>query len=161
MQERFEDIWKARDIDVVCVLTNGTVLPDGRNIMGGGIAAQAAAATSYDLALDYGQSIAQYGHTLRGAEHWWAHNKQLLMFPTKYTIYDQASLGLIEKSFTELKAFSHIYPTKRIGLPRPGAGLGGLDWDTEVKPLLDILWDWELEDRIFVFGYAKQQQRTA
>ena len=154
MRERFEDIWES-DVDVVCVLTNGTVL-SGRNIMGGGIAAQAVAvarADSIDLEEEYGFSIRMFGHTVRSLGLFGDHNIELLAFPTKQAISDSADLTTIRRSLKQLFVFSDIYPEKLIGLPRPGAGLGGLSWSQEVKPLLESMWHPKYDDRIHIFGY--------
>jgi O-acetyl-ADP-ribose deacetylase (regulator of RNase III) len=52
-----------------------------------------------------------------------------------------ASLGAIAKSmlFVMLRAFE--WGVKDIYLPRIGCGHGGLDWDTEVKPLLEVIFN--------------------
>jgi hypothetical protein len=45
-----------------------------------------------------------------------------------------ATIDLIEDSVREL--LSYINPTQRYTMPRVGTGAGGLDWTTEVRPLL-------------------------
>lgn len=167
MIEKFENIWDS-DVDVVCITTNGNVYLDANgnyyNPMAGGIAREAcfqwdvfSHEKSYKtLQVIYGESINKYGHTVRylGTIRK-AHKKSkiLLAFPTMYRIGEQASLGLIATSMLQLNNYSLIHPELKIGLPRPGCNIGGLDWDTQVKRVVDKLLQ-GVEDRIIIYNYA-------
>ena len=61
----------------------------------------------------------------------------VLLFPTKRHFAYQSQLGYIEAG---LKRFAHIYKEKgiqSIAFPRLGCGLGGLDWEQQVKPIME------------------------
>lgn len=60
----------------------------------------------------------------------------VLCFPTKRDWKDQSDLGLIEAG---LKTFAENYKhfnIKSITFPKLGCGLGGLNWEKDVKPLM-------------------------
>lgn len=143
MIEQAIDLWKV-EADVRCITTNGTVLPHGGNIMGGGCAKEAA---SYypSLPREYGGAIREYGHRA-----FFFPNMRLVMFPTKERIEDPASLDTIERSAKELVILADLYGWKKIAVPRPGAGLGGLKWE-DVKPVLEPLFD----DRFLIIDFPK------
>lgn len=123
----YADLWSV-EADVRCVTTNGTVrLKDHSNIMGGGCAREAAERYPW-LPTHYGRMIEEHGH------HVFLIGK-LVMFPTKWTLREQADLGLIERSCDELESLADVYGWKEIALPAPGCGLGGLLWK-DVTPIL-------------------------
>jgi len=163
MIELNADIWEDSDIDVICVTTNGTVKSDGCNIMGGGIALEAARRIP-NLPKTYGELLTNYGlHVQYMAlyEHFILYQMVtkkhiILAFPTKYEISQNSSTKLIQHSLDELITFAHIFPQYTIGLPRPGVGLGGLNWETTIKPIIDYMLPKELDDRIIIYDYAKQ-----
>ena len=151
-QERFENIWDS-EVDVVCVTTNGTVMQNGANIMGGGIALEAKQRVPH-IDRVHGLAIQLFGHQVQPIGQW--HEKTILAFPTKHMIERNSLLSLIAKSFTQLMYHSDIFDDVVIGLPRPGCSLGGLDWESQVKPLLESMWDDKYKDRIIIFHYQKQ-----
>ncbi|MCB9601486.1 MAG: macro domain-containing protein [Sandaracinus sp.] len=53
----------------------------------------------------------------------------------------KAELGAIEQALRTMVDEAQTLGVRRIGLPRIGAGLGGLSWDAEVKPLLERIGD--------------------
>ncbi|OJF94697.1 macro domain-containing protein [Alkalibacterium sp. 20] len=64
-------------------------------------------------------------------------NKWILNFPTKKHWRNPSKIDYIEKG---LKKFVSTYEEKgiySISFPQLGTGNGGLDWETEVKPLVD------------------------
>jgi len=139
------DLWEV-EADVRCITTNGTVTENGENIMGGGCA--------YEASSRYPGLPRAYGHLIQhfGNHVYLMPTKQpLVMFPTKEEIYLGASEELILKSAAELKALTLVYGWARVALPRPGCGLGGLDW-ADVRPLLDqVLW----EDNYIILSYPE------
>lgn len=48
-----------------------------------------------------------------------------------------ASLEHIESSLRKASQICHNVGVTSLGIPRIGSGVGGLDWDSEVRPLLD------------------------
>ena len=71
----------------------------------------------------------------------------VISFPTKHHWRAKSDLKLIENSAEKLLNFAKIgLVWKHIWLPVVGCGLGGLDWDTQVKPLLSSI----LDDRFTV-----------
>ena len=60
-----------------------------------------------------------------------------------------ASLELIEHSARTISAMADEYRWKSVIIPRPGCGAGGLDFDSEVKPLLASL----LDERFYIITF--------
>lgn len=143
MREVTADLWLV-DCDVVCITTNGTVKSDGCNIMGGGCAREAVERYEH-LPYLYGDLIKRFGHHV-----YWLSGYDLVMFPTKDTISSPSTLTRILLSIKELTTLANLYEWEHIALPRPGCGLGGLDWETEVKPALSFL-----DDRFILVGYPE------
>jgi hypothetical protein len=139
------DLWTVA-ADVRCVTTNGTVTSDGRNVMGGGCAREAA--DRYPLLAHlYGDLITACGNHV-----FLVHASPavaLVMFPVKHEVQLRAEVSLIERSAHELIALADVYGWERIALPRPGSGLGGLSWDDDVRPALE---PW-LDDRFVLIDF--------
>lgn len=135
-------LWSV-EADVRCITTNGTVRPDGTNVMGGGCAREAADRDA-ELPERYGHLIRKHGnHVFLVGD--------LVMFPVKHEVQFKAELSLIERSVEELLMLADIYQWERIALPRPGCGLGGLSWDDEVAPVLE---PW-LNERFVIVDYPR------
>lgn len=146
MREVSANAWDI-DHDVLCITTNCTLYHAEtgiiQNVMGGGIAGEAARRFP-NLPAQYAQLIKQHGH------HVFLIGK-LLMFPTKNEVRENSSLDVIQRSVSETLVLAAVYGWRNIALPRPGAGLGGLDWHTEVRPLLmSMIGD---VDRFIVVSY--------
>ena len=63
--------------------------------------------------------------------------KWVLNFPTKRDWHDKSKIEYVEAG---LKRFIEIYEPEgitSISFPRLGCGLGGLDWENEVRPLME------------------------
>jgi O-acetyl-ADP-ribose deacetylase (regulator of RNase III) len=69
-------------------------------------------------------------------------NAHIINFPTKKHWRDNSKVEYIECGLNDLAA-SPIYlkigktSAKSIAFPRLGCGLGGLDWETQVRPLME------------------------
>ncbi len=75
----------------------------------------------------------------------------IFSLPTKNEYWLPSPIVLIERSLKELVSLvDHTYKAQNIVLPRPGCGLGGLDWETAVKPLCEKY----LDDRFTVVHNA-------
>jgi len=59
----------------------------------------------------------------------------IFSFPTIDDLMDGAKLDLIKNSAKELKILVDRFELRGIMVPRPGVGIGGLEWD-DVKPIL-------------------------
>lgn len=147
MKELAVDLW-SYDCDARCITTNGTIrqrqtangiVPE--NIMGGGCAGQARS--------KYPSLEVLHGHFIRaqGVNVYYL-PWNLIMFPTKWSIQETASLDLIVRSAHQLIEVMDLYRLRKVALPRPGSGLGGLDW-ADVRPVLSGI----LDDRVTVIRY--------
>ena len=61
----------------------------------------------------------------------------LFRFPTKNDVWYNSNLNVIENSLRELIYTARLNKNYKIYLPRPGCGCGGLDWESQVKPLCE------------------------
>lgn len=133
MQELCCDVWDIIDPNsMLCILTNNTVLSNGKNIMGGGIAKEALVRNP-DLNLKCAQCIKDNKYILGNDLKTGA---ILMRFPTKNNVWEDSELELIADSLYHLKKYAIQNPNLKIYLPRPGCGLGGLDWE-DVKELCE------------------------
>ena len=68
-------------------------------------------------------------------------NVNLMGFPTKWHWKESAGLALIEKGLIFLKGLMPYLMSNgekdKVVAPQLGCGLGGLNWDREVKPLME------------------------
>jgi hypothetical protein len=131
--------------DAICVTTNGIIKPNGRLVMGGGVAKMFR--DKYPgLDLELGKKVKVYGNI----PFLIYKNKQpIISFPTKNNWRDKSELPLIKESAERLSKIASSRFWTRIALPAPGVGLGGLNWDKEVKPLLNRI----LDDRFYIHFY--------
>lgn len=141
------NIWDYLDVEngkFIAVLTNGDCIVEKQDnktfykaVMGAGIAKEA---LDKFPGLDY-----NLGSHLRifGVRFVCLDQIGLIIFPTKYHWKEKSSLDLIEQSCKQLKEYMNPpweyrqNQIKSIVIPRPGCGLGKLDWETEVKPIME------------------------
>lgn len=62
---------------------------------------------------------------------------ELMRFPTIHNIGEYADLLLVKSNLYRVKEYCLSNPERKVYLPRPGCGIGGLDWNDEVKPLCE------------------------
>lgn len=175
MQEATGDCWElalAANADAVCVLTNMTVgswkeYKERALVMGGGQAREAREIYE-ELPERWG---ARYDRFWRNMEEGDAPTPVLIepketlsgpmgvknpfavvSFPTKTHPSEESNLNLVRRGAYDLVAIAGVNEWKNIICPRPGCGLGGLDWNTQVKPLLEPIWD----DRFTVVTFKKK-----
>ena len=130
--------------DAICFTSNGIIKANGRLVMGAG---NAKAFRDYFLNLD--RSAAHEVNTNGNKcqivrSHEKTHNGKvvrIIAFPTKHHWKNPSDLELIKKSAIELVALADELEWKSVYLPPPGCGHGGLDFDTEVKPMLEKIFD--------------------
>ena len=168
MNHFLEEIGDAFDLmegptDALCITTNGTLKNDGSIVAGRGIALQAKTKWQWfarvvgDLVYTQGNHV--HLLTLVDGDYFfprfdpvmdcidpipdlWNH---VLSFPVKGHWKDDACPKLIERSAIELMAIVRAFDLKRVILPRPGCGNGGLAWE-DVKGILGPI----LDDRVVV-----------
>jgi O-acetyl-ADP-ribose deacetylase (regulator of RNase III) len=145
------DIFEQKDADAICVTTNGIVNNSGEIIMGAGIAKvfrDKYSDTEFgSLASNLGIMVKKHGnHVFIGChERVDQHKIAIVSFPTKEHYNDKSTINLIVRSANELVEKTNKNKWKKVVLPRPGCGLGGLNWE-EVKPHLEEIFD----DRFYV-----------
>lgn len=64
-------------------------------------------------------------------------NKWILNFPTKKHWKSPSKIEYIEKGLIELINKANELKLNDIAMPKLGCGNGGLDWETQVKPLVE------------------------
>ncbi len=136
MERQPIEIWsKVDEGHLACITTNGVVLKDGTNVMGGGVAREAALRYPR-LPYVVGKQIRLHGNHVRLLGGF-----GLIMFPT-ITINFRASLPLVRQSAQELVRLiqGEVIPvgkwTLPVYLPSPGTGIGGLAWP-DVEEVLE------------------------
>ena len=58
-------------------------------------------------------------------------------FPTKFHWKEKSNLSSIELGLLDMKEKLSFLETGHVAMPAIGCGLGGLDWNTQVKPLVE------------------------
>ena len=143
------DIFK-ETADAVCVTTNGIVKRDGSAVMGAGIARLADA--KYKLASKLGAMLKKSGNHCSDMGLY--DNKHIVTFPTKKHWKDMSSLTLIKQSCHELVAMADKNNWNNVLLPAIGCGLGQLDFETQVKPVIETI----LDDRFTICFLTNARQ---
>ena len=147
MQTRQINIWTLLGTHQICIPTNIGWRKDGTNVMGTGLAFQAA--QKYPaLALWYGRRCQDMGSDV-GLQYY--ETGKLILFPTKplhtgapwLSWQGMSSPSLIEKGLKQLVAFSNDRDRTPVALPMLGCGAGGLS----TKIVLKLLERYLHEDR--------------
>ena len=156
------------DVDAICITTNGHYTKGGLAVMGGGCAGVCArrwpetAKRLGKLLQDFGSNIPfiiggldeEGNHIELTAEM--VKKKQykclIFSFPTINDLIDGANIQLIKQSATIMKDYANQYNLKGIMLPRPGVGIGGLEWK-DVKEALEPI----LDDRFTVISFEHEE----
>ncbi len=156
MREAFGNVWDMEG-DALCITTNleyRNVKGVKRAIMGGGVAGEARRRVK-DIDRLYAQKLADgdTGVTFLGSDKTPSGADRLLIaFPTKTLVSNPSTLEQVALSALQLQRIIMLHNLENVLLPRPGCGLGGLDWK-EVKHLLDAI----LTDRIIAVGYKDEE----
>ncbi len=151
------DLPKSRN-EAVCITTNGIVKKNGCAVMGAGIAKQANMSFN-GLALNLGGLLSQYGNRVYDMGFYedsitgkWV---RIITFPTKHHWKNNSDLKLIKASAEQLIDICDGRGITTCYLTRPGCALGGLDWEGQVKPLLESI----LDDRFVIADYQLKEKR--
>lgn len=128
----------------ICITTNGIVARDGGLVMGKGLALEAANRFP-TLRFTLGNSVRQNGNVLVLCPQ-----ERIISFPTKHHWRQDSDLVLIKQSVQTLvtsrpviQQFDELFHRSSLPvcLPKVGCGNGGLNWNTQVCPLLSDLLD--------------------
>lgn len=135
-----------RTSEAICITTNGIVKRDGHAVMGAGIAKQAN--ILFHCSRDLGNLLRACGnHAFHlGLKYAYGHMYHVFSFPTKHNWRDNSNLDLIRQSAEELVELCNQHRITTCYLPPAGCGLGSLDWETQVKPVLAPI----LDDRFII-----------
>lgn len=126
--------------NTVCITTNSNVSTSGRAIMGKGIALIAK-----KLVPDLPKLLAKHKEYKQALPVVIMHNDvELISFPTKHNWWEQSDMELIKRSANYLQEWIRDMD-KKVYLPKPGCGAGGLKW-AAVKHELEKI----LDDRFIV-----------
>lgn len=128
------DIWSIAPGFVV-IPTNAVTKGYGTAVMGAGLA--------LDAAKRYPELPKKLGeHILRWDTRPFVYSN-VICVPTKYSWRQPSDLELIDHGCRELvllaNVFSALGNNDPILLPKLGCGLGGLNWERQVRPLMDSL----------------------
>lgn len=150
------DIWNLAEGDVnslLAITTNGILDKHKDAVMGAGIAKQAKLIFPY-LPRELGKYIAQGGNQVYNLGHWKIRRDiwNLCSFPTKHHWKDRSDLELIKTSCLQIIELVNRCGFKKIYIPRPGCGAGGLLWKEEVEPILS-----SLDDRFYIVGFNAKE----
>lgn len=132
-REAAGDLW-SHPADYRVITTNGVYACEWgtrrpRLVMGAGVARQAAERFP-DLPYTLGAHVLRYGNRA-----FVLHAERLITCPTKDDWKKPAIPELVDQSLAQVVAIADKYALRSVAMPRPGCGLGGLDWETKVKPL--------------------------
>ena len=138
----------ADENDAVCVTTNGITKRDGRAVMGKGIALDAD--MRFHLSAKLGEYLKEYGNRVFNMhirkDVLTGRYMRIITFPTKYNWRDKSDLFLIKTSAEQLIEVCNKFGVRNCYLPCPGCSNGGLDWETQVRPVLEPI----LDDRFII-----------
>ncbi len=128
MLEAKGDLW-TYPANYRVITTNGIVVGKGL-VMGRGCAYEAAQKFS-DLRGFLGELVRQHGNKPYVITH-----HKIITLPTKHHWRDKSDLALIAKGVFVLQRMWEENMIRKVVMPRPGCGNGGLDW-IDVKPILE------------------------
>lgn len=127
--------------NAVCVTTNGIVCRTGA-VMGAGIAKEAN--MRYHLSGILAENLKKSGNHVYDLGVY--DNKHVLSFPTKNHWRDGSDIELIKQSCRELVALADKNKWTEVLLPPVGCGCGGLNFNKDVKPVIEQI----LDDRFVI-----------
>ena len=148
MHEIIGDIWKEHaDGAVVAITTSSMLTKNGKAIMLRGCARQARDRFP-DLPHILGEQLLNHGR------HVFDLGRRIVSFPVEVDPYRNPELEIIEESCRELVELTDYKSWRKVIVPRPGCGGGGLEWPV-VRPVLQRYFD----ERFYVI--TKQETANA
>lgn len=142
MLEEKGNLWTV-DCDIRAITTNGFVKNNGACVMGRGCAKEAKDRFP-GIEFLIGKLLKDAGNV-----PFYLIQENLLTFPVKHNWYEKADINLICNSAIHVLELAEFEEWNKIVIPRPGCGNGGLNWETEVKPVLSPI----LDDRFVIISF--------
>lgn len=134
--------------EAAVVTTNGVICKNGSGVMGAGQALEAKKLFPR-IEEKLGKYLQKYGNRVfnMGIQMLNGRFMSLITFPTKHHYKDNSDLELIRQSSIQLKQVADKFGLTKIFLPAVGCGLGKLDYEQQVRPILQEILD---DDRFVV-----------
>ena len=166
-QDLFECIFDP-DVDAICVTTNGHYTKSGIAAMGGGCAGEAARRWP-EVAIRLGKLLRTFSSNIpfvigavdENGEHLELttdlvkerqYKGLVFSYPTINNLVRGAEINLIKQSAQIMMDYANQYDLKKIILPRPGVGIGGLSWK-DVKSEIENI----LDDRFVIISFDHEE----
>jgi len=127
-----------KSANALCFTSNGIIKNNNELVMGAGVALQFKNKWP-SLALFAGQMVKVHGNICQIICNY--DGIAVIAFPTKYHWKQPSDLDLIKKSAYELVKIVNEKDFKTICLTPPGCGLGNLNWETQIKPMIESILD--------------------
>lgn len=144
MKEVRANLWDYHPEHLIAITTNGMVKNNGACVMGRGCAKEARDKyPGLDFAL--GKHIRAHGNTPCMFP-----NHNIVTFPVKHHWNQPADENLIRISAVRIKGAMDARGIKDIYIPRPGCGNGSLNWEAQVKPILEPIFN---DDRFIIVTF--------
>lgn len=137
------NIFEQLDADAICFTSNGILDKNGCLVMGAGIAKEFKKMFPL-LPEKIGSLLRLHGNHVI---HTTYDSFNICSFPTKIHWKGPSEMWLIKRSAQELSEQTDENGWNKIYLPRPGVGMGGLNWE-DVKKVIDPI----LDDRFYVIN---------
>lgn len=141
------DLFKpSKEVDAICIPTNGQRKQNGRAVMGAGVA-KIARDKWPELDIKLGWSLHHIGNrvhifTVGDLDILFC----VVSFPTKNHWRNPSNVAILNRSAHQLVELADQANWNQVWLPVVGCGLGGLSWTDEVAPLLSSI----LDDRFVI-----------
>lgn len=125
--------------NAVCITTNSIIKRNGYAVMGAGIAKEAD--NRYHLGKELAEHLQSSGNVPHVFNATGKNGCKLISFPTKFHWQNPSLPKLIQRSAELLVELCNANNISKCYLTPPGCGCGGLDWETQVKPILAPILD--------------------
>lgn len=135
----------------ICVTTNGVIKNNNNAVMGRGLALEID--NKFHIAKKLAEHIRTNGNVPCdfGLVDSAGQKYRLLSFPTKNHWRDPSDINLIANSAKILVELANKLKLEKIYTVRPGCGLGRLDYETQVRPIISKI----LDDRFYIIANPK------
>lgn len=134
--------------EAVCVTTNSMIRKDGHAVMGRGIAKTAN--DRFRLSLQLAEYLRKYGNRAfylgPRTDVRTGRTFAIITFPTKQDWKDDSDLELIRTSAEQVVRICDKFGIRTCYLTCPGCANGHLDWESQVKPVIEPI----LDDRFVI-----------